>query len=817
MQFLPPPSSKPKSSTPPAPPKASQSAPPPPTAQQKAALYFNQALQATRQGKLPQAEKLYRQMLELDPKAGVGWINLAMVLGRQRRFDDAIATAQKAIRLMPKEAGFVAQLASLEWGANRLDEAISTAKSALALAPKNTDALRTLAGAYLAQRRFVEAIPPLKSLAALQPKDPTFLGTLATAQVDAKQPGDALATLRILTQRFPKEENAFLMRADLAGRLAAEKKDTKLFTESRDAYQRAFTLNPKNLRAGFNVAIAAEQVGDASGALKQLELLRERFPEAALVRHSLALAYLGDIRRTPQDRVTLGLKEAEAAVGREPKNAEYVATLGFMLLSQGSSKEYGQRAARVFEGALKLDHKNERAKRGLTEALIVQNAWTEVIPRFQELLKATPNDDVLRRKLAIALQSAGRRGEAATELRTIAQNNPKDTKTLKELALLLESDSKLDEATKALEEALTRDITDTDTHLRLGGILTRQAQYEKAQGHFEAVLTKQPTSSEAYAGLVTLFETQKKSPEALATRERWIKADPKNNTARYELAMLYAEQGRDGEAQALIRSLTLRQGDPNRNLYRQALAEFYRRKGRFGDETKEIQSLLSEEPNNEGLKVRLAEALGRAGKPDEAETTYKALIAKSPENNLKYRLALIELHERIGKTEQAIQETEDLVSLRTSSNEARALLIRLRTNQKRPEAAAQFFEKVALSEVTNPNPYLVSALEELYRSQGTPEKFIEFTKKCVTTYPKSAAAWKRRAGTLENAKQPEEALGCWQKATELDTTDAEAPYQVGRLLEAQSKKPEAIVAYQLSLKRQRTEEALAALKRLGAK
>ena len=813
MQFANP---SPIQAAPPPAPKAKPTTPPAPSPQMKAMALFNQAVQATRAGKLALAEKLYRQMLDADPKAAVGWMNLALLLGRQRRFDDAIAAAQKAVRLSPKEVSFQAQLANLEWGAGRNDEAVVSARVALALSPKNPDALRTLAGVFIAQKRFTDALAPLKSLASLSPKDPTVLGTLATAQLDAQQPTEALATLRTLTQRFPKEANALLMRGDLAGQLGAKTKDPKLFAESRTAYQRAFALNPKNLRAGFNVAVVAEQAGDLTGALQQLEVLREKFPDAAVVRHSLALAYLRDTRRTPDERVALGMKEAEAAVGREPKNPEYVATLGFMVLSQGSSREYGQRAARVFENALKLDPKHGRSRRGLVEALLVQSAWEAAIPKLRELLQEKPDDDVLRRKLAATLQAAGKRVEAVLELRTIAQRNPKDTATLKDLAVLLEAESKPDEAEKTLDEALTRDPADLDTLLRLGGLRTRQAKYERAQENFETVLAKKPESSEAHAGLVALYQAWKKPAELLAARERWVKADSKNNQARYELGMLYAELGRDADAQKMLQSLTLRQGDPSRSSYRQALAEFYRRKGRFAEEVTEVRSLLSEEPSNEPLKVRLAEALERTGKPTEAEETYKALIARSPANDLKYRLALIGLHERTGKADQAIQEVEELVSLRTGSDEARATLIRLRTAQKRPEAAAAFFEKVALSEASQPNPYLTDALEELYRALGTPEKFTEFTKKAVEVYPKSAPAWKRRATTLERAKLPGDALPCWQKAAELDVSDAEAPLRAGKLLEDQGKKPEAIAAYTLSLKRQRSTAGIAALQRLGA-
>jgi len=51
---------------------------------------------------------------------------------------------------------------------------------------------------------------------------------------------------------------------------------------------------------------------------------------------------------------------------------------------------------------------------------------------------------------------------------------------------------------------------------------------------------------------------------------------------------------------------------------------------------------------------------------------------------------------------------------------------------------------------------------------------------------------------------------------ETDVSDAEAPLRAGKLLEDQGKKPEAIAAYTLSVKRKRSTAGIAALQRLGA-
>ena len=164
----------------------------------------------------------------------------------------------------------------------------------------------------------------------------------------------------------------------------------------------------------------------------------------------------------------------------------------------------------------------------------------------------------------------------------------------------------------------------------------------------------------------------------------------------------------------------------------------------------------------------------------------------------------------------AIQEIESIIALRTSSTEARTQLIRIRKAQKRPELAVDFFEKVALSETAQPNLFLCRALDELCQELKIPERYLAFTLRSTEVYPKSNLAWKRRGQAFDAAKRVPEAVAAFEKAGELDPRDPEAPFLLGRLQEAQGKKTEAIAAYTASIKRQRTDPAVDALKRLGA-
>ena len=792
--------------------------PPPASPQQRSTLLFNQALAALKAGKPAESEKLYRKLLQLDPTSAVAWANLGLLQSSQKRYEEAITNLKKAVALLPKELDFQSQLATVQWSAGKLDDALATTRAILAKNPDQVDALHTQAAVLFVLRRYDESLVPLMRWAELRPKDPNALGTLITNQLRAGKPEAALATARTMCQRFPKLTNAYLMRGDLAGRLGSPKKDKPLLQEAREAYAKAYALDPKNVRAGLNAGLAMEQLEDISGAIALLEKLRPKAPDNAFLRHRLGLLYLRDIRRTPEQRIALGLKEVEAAVAREPKNPEYVTSLGFLVLAQGASKDNALRAASVFRAALKLAPQAQRTRLGLVEALSVAQDWAGAIPLLQELVKESSSDDGLRRRLAEALNATGKRSAAALELRTIAQHNPKEYKTLLDLAQMLELDGSGLEAEKTLQEALSRSPGNVDILVRLGNLLTTHKKYDEAKARFEAALAQQPENTAANAGYVALFEAQNRKEDALKVRERWVALDPKNNQARYELGMAYAEAGRDADALAQLKQLTLRKDDPNRALHRLALAELHHRRSRYADEAEELRRLLVEEPNNEALQIRLAGVLEQAGQSAEAERAWTTLIRESPGNALHFRLSRIGLYERTGKLDQAIQELEDIVSLRTDSAEARTALLRLRTSQKQPERAYELFEKVALSEPLQPNPNLVSSLDELYRDQ--PAKFLAFTQRAVATYPKSPIAWRLHTQTLLRPPiTPEHrtaAVAGLKQITELDPGDANAALEWGKQLEALGKRTEAIAAYTLALQRRRSPEALAALTKLGA-
>jgi len=65
------------------------------------ARLFQRGQDALTQGRLDEAERDFRQLLQLDPQAGGAYANLGVVYMRRKQWNKALPALQKAEHLMP--------------------------------------------------------------------------------------------------------------------------------------------------------------------------------------------------------------------------------------------------------------------------------------------------------------------------------------------------------------------------------------------------------------------------------------------------------------------------------------------------------------------------------------------------------------------------------------------------------------------------------------------------------------------------------------------------------------------------------------------
>jgi len=147
--------------------------------------------------------------------------------------------------------------------------------------------------------------------------------------------------------------------------------------------------------------------------------------------------------------------------------------------------------------------------------------------------------------------------------------------------------------------------------------------------------------------------------------------------------------------------------------------------------------------------------LQSAGKPDEAEAAYKAILETSPD--------VPEVYQNLGQ---------------------------LYLQKKDYPAAETMFQKGL--ELRPDSTDMSTLLARVYQESGQSEKAMALVEKSAGANPQDARAQFNRGIFLLNANKNEEAIGAFEAAIKADPNSAESYYRLGALMVGQGKIPESI-------------------------
>ena len=147
--------------------------------------------------------------------------------------------------------------------------------------------------------------------------------------------------------------------------------------------------------------------------------------------------------------------------------------------------------------------------------------------------------------------------------------------------------------------------------------------------------------------------------------------------------------------------------------------------------------------------------LQSAGKIDEAEAAYKAILATQPD--------IPEIHQNLGQLYLAKKDY--------------------------PAAEAAFQKGLELRPDSSD---MSTLLARVYQESGQPDKAMALIEKSAGANPQDARAQFNRGIFLLNANKNEEAIAAFEAATKADPNLAEAYYRLGALMVGQGKIPDAI-------------------------
>ena len=340
---------------------------PPTTVAQTLEQLWQQGETAQAQKKYPEAERIWRQIIQIDPNSAVAFSNLCAALFRQNKLDEAPIFCQKALALDPKLPETYNNLGNVLYNQKKLTEAEEMYRRTIELDDKYVYAYNNLGNVLYNQKKLTEAEEMYRRALDL-PDDTT--GTPTTAHTLAyNNLGLVLYEQKKLTEAEEMYRRALALDdkdVDVYNNLGNVLYDQKKLTEAEEMYRRALALDDKFVYAYHNL-------GRVLRAQNKLTEAEEMYRRALALDDKLAPAYIG-LGNVLWDQKKL--TEAEEMYRRAldlpddttgtPTTTHTLAhnNLGLLLQEQGKLEA----AIAEFEKATKIDPKFEFASNNLQEA-----------------------------------------------------------------------------------------------------------------------------------------------------------------------------------------------------------------------------------------------------------------------------------------------------------------------------------------------------------------------------------------------------------------------------------------------------------------
>jgi len=654
----------------------------PPAMAKKPQGRFLQAQLALARGDAAKAKELALPLLKLMPHY-LPLLRLASGAHQQLgELADAENLINQALKLAPEDFALRRQFANLQLQRRAPAKTLETLRPVLESGKADAETLMLAGKAQLMQGNFEAADQAFGAAAKLRPDDPKTSAALALTAIvrDGAAPGGANrakadAALNQLRELAAKDSgsnydlmlvNALMRRQDLPAaltaldKLAPKMKDSpvpdalrgriQLVRKDRAAAQAAFEASLKAdasyLPAVLGLVMLDMQANRGDAAIKRLEGFIASQPHSPQAR--LALAELLLQTKAPAERITEVLA---AAVREEPTEAGLRLALIDHQLRLGNAAAAGQ-AAQEASAALPLNPDlMERLARtqlaagdkaqagktytrltalaparasgwlGLAQLRFVEQDYAGTEREVKRALEAEPGSVMAQRLMIQLAIRQGRTDEALAALHERQKKYPQEA-----YALIAEADVELgrqhfDAGVAALRKAAAL-REPADAAPRLFAALLAAKKRDEAQAFETQWQAAHPQDNAFSAAAADVMLARGDLDGALSRYEALLKRNPDAVPLINNVAWLRSKAGKPGARELAERGLKLKPEDgPLRDTYATVLAN----EKDFAKAVSQQRQLVSDQPDQPGYKLTLAQILIQSGDKPAAKAELESL------------------------------------------------------------------------------------------------------------------------------------------------------------------------------------------------
>src|SRR5829696_3350879 len=172
---------------------------------------YTKGNRALRKGEYPQAEKIFRDLLNKDAHDSEARLGLSFTMLKQRNLQAAYDNAARVIMLDPLSARAHALLGSAILGAGEFRLSIEEFRTALALDQNEALAVAGLAMVDFYENRLSLALPGLRKAVMMDPDEPDFvfnLGQAAARSEKYKEAADSYERFLVIAPKTDTDRRA---------------------------------------------------------------------------------------------------------------------------------------------------------------------------------------------------------------------------------------------------------------------------------------------------------------------------------------------------------------------------------------------------------------------------------------------------------------------------------------------------------------------------------------------------------------------------------------------------------------------------------
>ena len=478
---------------------------------------MQQALAFINQGRLQEAEAIYKRLIQQGAGNHLVFGNLGAICIMQGRNQEATTFLRQALAIKPDFLDALANLGGALQKQGDLDAAIASYRKALDLKPNDPETLNNLGTALGEQGDLEAAIDAYQKALALKPKYPAALANLGSglrqqghpeAAIDACQ--KALAIQPDFTDALSNLGNVFKDQGKMEAAIASHRKALAIKPDSQE-----LLLNLASILAelAFSnpeaICINQDRLQEAEAIYKKLI---QQGAEDHFVFGNLGLICIMQGRN---QEATTFLRQALAI---KPDFLDALVNLGVALQKQGELDA----AIDAYGKALAMEPNDPMTLNKLGAALGEQGDLDAAIDAYQKALAIKPDFPDTLYNLAVALRHQGKMEAAIASYRKVLAIKPDSKELLLKLVSTLLETGDLQPAIELARKAVSLDPDDALGHFALAMLLLLSGDY-----------------GEGWKEYKWRFAAKKATPHARPKLEEW---DGNNHTPGEQITVI-CEQG----------------------------------------------------------------------------------------------------------------------------------------------------------------------------------------------------------------------------------------------------------------------------------